>query len=627
MTATLAPRRSFVSSPVLLFALACSSPSPNSASGGGAGNNSAGGSIGAGGANAGAGIGGTGAGQTSLGSGGNPTAGSAGASSGAGGSATAGAAAMAGNAGTPATTNDSCLAAPAGTIGFSPPSGSFEGSVTVTLTANEAMDEIRYTTDHSAPSVSSMLYTGPLTFNASTDLRVQGFSKGIAVSKASGGVYVARGADATHDLGVLVLDSFGKALPATSGGFPGGATNRDYIDAAVLGFALDAGSTSLAATPTLATAGAFHIRGQSSASYAKKPFRLELREADTTDRDCPMFGMPRESDWVLHAPFPDKALIRNAFSYSLGRDVGLAAPRTAFVELYLNTANRPLAAGDYQGVYLLVETIKNQKDRLNLQQLKETDTALPAIAGGYIFKFEWQVMDIEQQLACPSGQQNCWNWLEVVDPSPWVPTQQAYLTQYLQQFVTALHSANPSDPTSGYPAFLDTASVVNTVIVNELTRNMDAYVRSQFFYKDRDSKLFAGPLWDFDLIAGVGSSSTYANMSSTGFQYESNATRITATVDWFPKLLADPAFKAQLVARWKELRTGLLSNSEVEARITRLTTGLSAGADRNFAKWNNLATQRIGFFDTPTANTWQGQVAAMRTWMTARLTWLDSQWM
>jgi hypothetical protein len=61
-----------------------------------------------------------------------------------------------------------------------------------------------------------------------------------------------------------------------------------------------------------------------------------------------------------------------------------------------------------------------------------------------------------------------------------------------------------ADTTTGYPAFIDTPSFVNQVILHELTRNLDAYTRSQYFYKDRDGKVNAGPLWDYDLIAGVG---------------------------------------------------------------------------------------------------------------------------
>jgi hypothetical protein len=506
-----------------------------------------------------------------------------------------------------------------GTIVFSPPSGTFEGTLAVTLSSAVATDELRYTTDHSAPTMASPLYAAPLMFETSTDLRVQVFSQGSAVGAPSGAVYVARSGDATHDLPVLVLDSFGQ-VPSSD------VAQRDYLDAAVLGFEPAAGTTSLISPPSLAAQGAFHVRGQSSSRYEKKPYRLELRAADTTDRDCPMFGMPSESDWVLHAPFPDKALIRNAFTYSLGKEMGLAAPRTAFVELYLNSDGQGLDSADYQGVYLLVETIKNHKSRLNLQQLEPADTMLPALAGGYILKFEWQVMNLEQPLPCPSGQSNCWNFVEVVDPKPWVPEQQQYLTQYLQQVVSALHSATPSDPSTGYPGVLDVDSFVNTVIINELTRNLDAYVRSHYLHKDREGKLVAGPLWDFDLIAGVGTSGNNNNLATTGFQIEASESRLAVTADWYPLLLEDASFKTRLVARYKELRQGVLSDAQLDARVTTLTTGLAAGAARNFQKWNNLTTERIGNFTTPTADTWEGQVTAMRTWLTARTAWLDTQW-
>lgn len=538
--------------------------------------------------------------------------------------ATAGASVIGGASGaggsSPMAPAQSCEAAPPGDIVFAPGSGTFQGSVTVTLSSAVATSELRYTTDHTVPTATSPLYTEPLTFQTSTDLRVQSFAQGQPVGAPSGAVYVAREGDATHDMPVLVLDSFGKVPSAD-------VDERDYLDVAVLGLELEQGATSLAAAPSMATQGAFHVRGQSSSRYDKKPYRLELRSATTDDRDCPMFGMPSESDWVLHSPFPDKALIRNAFTYALGRDMGLSAPRSALVELYLNSDGQGLDSADYQGVYLLVETIKNQKSRLNLQQLKEADTMLPDLTGGYIFKFEWQVMDLEQPLQCPAGQANCWNFIDVVDPKPWVPAQQQYLTEYLQQVVTALHSASPSDATTGYPAFLDVDSFVNTVIISELTRNLDAYVRSHYLHKDRDGKLTAGPLWDFDLIAGVGANSANSsNLETTGFQYEASQQRLSATVDWYPLLLADAAFKARLVTRYKELRQGVLSDAQVTLRITTLSTGLAGGATRNFEKWNNLATQRIGFFQTPTADTWEGQVTAMRTWLAARLAWLDTQW-
>jgi hypothetical protein len=54
---------------------------------------------------------------------------------------------------------------------FSPPSGLYVGSVTVTLSTTTSGATIRYTTDDSAPTVSSPAYTGPITLTKTTTIR------------------------------------------------------------------------------------------------------------------------------------------------------------------------------------------------------------------------------------------------------------------------------------------------------------------------------------------------------------------------------------------------------------------------------------------------------------------------
>jgi hypothetical protein len=70
----------------------------------------------------------------------------------------------------------------------------------------------------------------------------------------------------------------------------------------------------------------------------------------------------------------------------------------------------------------------------------------------------------------------------------------------------------------------------------------------------------------------------------------------------------------------------LLCPSALASRIDSLTAPLTAAAERNFARWPNLSDEQIGFFQTPTAPTWQGQVEFVRTWLAARVAWLDTQW-
>ena len=54
------------------------------------------------------------------------------------------------------------------------------------------------------------------------------------------------------------------------------------------------------------------------------------------------------------------------------------------------------------------------------------------------------------------------------------------------------------------------------MIINELSREIDSYYRSAYFHKDRDEKINAGPLWDYDLSFGVGG--FFSNNQIAGWQ-------------------------------------------------------------------------------------------------------------
>ncbi|WP_422756534.1 CotH kinase family protein [Micromonospora sp. WMMD708] len=495
-----------------------------------------------------------------------------------------------------------------GDIVFSVPSGTFRDELTVSLRTTVSDAEIRYTTDGSLPRTDSPRYDGTaLTLVDTTQLRAQAFVDGVATGDPGTALYVERAVDVSLDLPILLIDGYGQ-----------GAPGREFVDAAALLFAPTGGHASLATPPTLATRIGYHLRGTSSSLFDKAPYRVEFRDNEDDDVDLPVLGMPAESDWVLRGPYTDKALIREAFTFDLAREIGFQAPRYAFVEFYHNVADRPVAAEDYQGVYLIVETIKNAKNRLDLKELDPDDVTLPAITGGYIVKFEWLTAE-EPTLECQGRPATCWHYLEVVDPSPLPPEQQAWLTGHLQQFNDLMQSRDFADPVTGYPAWIDVGSFVDSFILNELTRNFDAYARSSYFYKDRGGKITAGPLWDLDLTYGVGGGD---NLETSGWQYEQP--RWPKPNNWINRLVTDPGFMALVRARWAELRRGPLSAAGLDARLAGLTAPLANAADRNFQRWPNLTTEKIGPIVTPTADTWQGQLDYLRDWLDRRMAWLDS---
>jgi hypothetical protein len=64
------------------------------------------------------------------------------------------------------------------------------------------------------------------------------------------------------------------------------------------------------------------------------------------------------------SPYPDKSLIRNALTYTLGEEMGLQAPGWRHVEVMSTLTANHCLADDYQGVYLLVEKRKYKKTDL-----------------------------------------------------------------------------------------------------------------------------------------------------------------------------------------------------------------------------------------------------------------------
>ncbi|WP_278287555.1 CotH kinase family protein [Ruminiclostridium josui] len=267
--------------------------------------------------------------------------------------------------------DDSPAAKLTGDIVFSVPSCTFSNQISVSLSSKVANAQIRYTTDGSVPTANSPLYSSPLSFTKTTQLRAQSFVNGAASGKMGTAIYVASAINPKHDLPVLILDAYG-----------GGKPDREYKDVAFMLMEPQNNEASLLQTPTVATRAGFHVRGQSSANYEKTPYRLELWDNKNDDAKYSLLGMPGDGDWALLSPFPDKSLIRNALAYEIGAILGLKAPRYRFVEVYLNLDNQPVTSADYQGVYLLTETLEIDKDRVNIKKLKDDDLSEPNITGG-----------------------------------------------------------------------------------------------------------------------------------------------------------------------------------------------------------------------------------------------------
>ena len=353
-------------------------------------------------------------------------------------------------------------------------------------------------------------------------------------------------------------------------------------------------------------------RGNASMSFDKKPFTFETRNEAGADTNVSLLGMPKENDYILRAAFIDKTLMRDALAYDMSRKIGRWAPRTRHVELVLN--------GSYEGVYVLVEKIKPDKNRLNIVRMDSSDIAGEALTGGYVWSV--QQPDGDDVVFLRQGIDGNSRVLKYPKPDEVTPEQFEYIRQYEESFRNVMRSANYNDPVNGYSAYIDVSTFIDEIIVQEVTSNSDAYGWSSYFYKDRNGLMSAGPAWDFDQAL---CNSTY----NEGDRID--AFVIEKTVDWarpafWDKLWADTDFETRVKQKWTEYRQGALKNERIFAFIDSVASYLNEAQEHNFTRWPILGIPI--WRSLPGAedrDTYQKEVDFMKEWLIAHLSWMDQQ--
>lgn len=318
------------------------------------------------------------------------------------------------------------------------------------------------------------------------------------------------------------------------------------------------------------------IRGSTSQNFPKKQYGLETQNKNGKNKNVSLLGLPPENDWILSAPYSDKTLIRNILAYDISRGLGHYAPRTRLCELVINE--------EYVGVYVLTEKIKRDENRVNISKLKQKEINGDDVTGGYIIKIDKPTGDSGPFWESKIGGINF--QFEYPKHDEIVSEQKKYIKNYIDSFEQALISDDFTDPEIGYRQYINEDSFIDFFIVNELSKNVDAFIFSTYFYKDKDSKggkLTMGPVWDFNL--SFGNADYKEGFSTKGFQVNVNESPW-----WWNKLLSDSTFVENLGNRWSYLRNSKLSDNSMISKIDSLSLVLNEAQERNFNRWNILGT-------------------------------------
>ncbi|NCF93401.1 MAG: hypothetical protein GWQ05_20965 [Verrucomicrobiaceae bacterium] len=474
---------------------------------------------------------------------------------------------------------------------------------------------VHYTIDGSAPSLDSPLWSGRYRAEATIMLRwIAVVDEVIVARKGAGYLFADAGvADFSSDLPIVVVDSFG--VDIDSEGLADSRGPKRPVWSVFFERDPSTGRASPRGTVDFSGRAGMRVRGQSSTMFPKKQYTLELWDEENDDQSASLLGFPRESDWILHAPFSDKTLMRNVLAYAWFREMGHYAVKTQYVELFYNRDGDSVSLQDYVGVYVLMEKIKRDSERVAITKLDETVSELPELSGGYIFKKDKGTQN-DVNFRTPDGHR-----FGFVEPDEPTELQFHYLDGHLAEFEHALYSRDFKDPDKGYAAYIDVDSFIDVHLHVEICRNIDGIRLSTYYHKDREGKINMGPVWDYNL--SLGNTTMREGQYPDGWYHHTIHDR---EYTYFARLFEDPGFELLYWDRYYQLRKTMFSRARLAEQIKELTRELSESQERNFRKWQILG---MPVWQNP-RGVWkrqshQAEVEWMKRWLFQRLEWMDGQ--
>lgn len=366
------------------------------------------------------------------------------------------------------------------------------------------------------------------------------------------------------------------------------------------------------------------VRGRFSSGLPQNSYGIELRTAAGAEVNIPLLGMPPESDWILMNTYNDKAFARIPLAMTLFQKLGHYASRAKFVEVIIDD--------HYRGIYLLMERIKRDKNRVDISKLEPTENSGIDLTGGYIFTSDYDNEHTWKLSYAPIDHPELNIYLNPEYPRPDLitETQKKYLREFVNMAEGALYGDNFQDPANGFRKYFDTQSFIDYFIVNELARNVDGFKKSFYFHKDKDSPgrispIKAGPVWDFDWAwKNIWSCEIFEQTDGSGWAHRINdCVNDFYSPGWHIRMLQDPEFGNELLQRWATARASFMSNEKLFAYIDSVANVLAESQERHFNRWRILGIQTGTYEVDDVPETFDGQVNQLKEWIAKRTAWLD----
>ena len=350
-------------------------------------------------------------------------------------------------------------------------------------------------------------------------------------------------------------------------------------------------------------------RGHNSWTYAKKPYRIKLRNKTS------LLGLPAmERKWTLIANYGDKTLMRNLLAFDLSKKLDMTyTPAGKPVDVILN--------GEYKGTYNLCDQIEIAPDRIDIQSIASKDVALPDLSGGYLIEVDAYATQEEEGWFI-SALRNTPVRIRNLDTDNLLPHQYFYIRDHYNKMEATVFASNYKNPVDGFRQYIDTESFLRHFLIGEITGDTDTYW-SVYMYKERNSDIFKfGPVWDIDL-GYENDRRTYPINSKTGWIYEfGNAANGFGGL--VTRLLSDEELFSQLRLMYAGYRNSeILTKESLLKVVDNYALMLDQSQQLNFMRWNIL--NRSVHLNPIVHGSYEAEVLHVKNYISDRIDWLDKK--
>lgn len=323
------------------------------------------------------------------------------------------------------------------------------------------------------------------------------------------------------------------------------------------------------------------IKGRGNTTWNasdKKPYKVKMSKKHQ------LAGMPAEKSWIFLSNPLDSSMLRNEVGFQLSRMSNLEwTPNSSYADIFLND--------DYRGTYQICDKVDISKTKLNIGKNGYLIETTPK---NRLTKDEVYIKTPRRYFA-----------IEDFDPKDKDSDTYKYLSDYVNYCEEAICS--PKGIASNgktIDELIDVESFVDWYLINEIMKNVDSRMfASCKLHLTLSSKLYMGPVWDFDLSLGNVMEGHAEHLKSPEGLY-------IATGAWF----ADLIWRDFFLDKVKERYSYFYSNKdELIKYIRSKAQQIHNSAIHNGERWNNGVD-----FDY--------EVDKMIKFLSQRMDWLYKYW-